>query len=99
LDFKIEGGSKVGVVGRTGSGKSSFILSLFRIMEMGISDENPETPLGRIEIDGVDIAKLGLHELRRSLTLIPQDPVMFKGTLQFNVDPIGQYNKYDIVEA
>ena len=87
LSFDVTGGTKVGIVGQTGSGKSSFILTLFRIMEI---EEDPETKilLGEILIDGVDISKIGLHELRRNLTIIPQDPILFAGTLSFNIDPM-----------
>nr|XP_014086912.1 multidrug resistance-associated protein 1 isoform X3 [Bactrocera oleae] len=78
ITFTIRGGEKVGIVGRTGAGKSSLTLSLFRIIE---------SAAGRIFIDGVDIATLGLHMLRSRLTIIPQDPVLFSGTLRINLDP------------
>ncbi|XP_039950445.1 multidrug resistance-associated protein 1 isoform X2 [Bactrocera tryoni] len=78
INFTISGGEKVGIVGRTGAGKSSLTLSLFRIIE---------SAGGRILIDGVDIATLGLHMLRSRLTIIPQDPVLFSGTLRINLDP------------
>ena len=66
VSFDVEGGKKIGIVGRTGAGKSSFTLALFRIIEAAE---------GSIIIDGVDIASLGLHELRSRITIIPQDPV------------------------
>ncbi|XP_022169430.1 multidrug resistance-associated protein 1-like isoform X2 [Myzus persicae] len=78
LDLIVEGGQKVGIVGRTGAGKSSLTLSLFRIVEAAE---------GSILIDGVDISKIGLHTLRNRLTIIPQDPVLFSGTLRMNLDP------------
>ncbi|XP_037043484.1 multidrug resistance-associated protein 1-like [Bradysia coprophila] len=81
LSFKINGGEKVGIVGRTGAGKSSLTLALFRIIE---------SSGGSILIDGQDISKLGLHELRSRLTIIPQDPVLFSGTLRLNLDPSEQ---------
>ncbi|KAK9886060.1 hypothetical protein WA026_014842 [Henosepilachna vigintioctopunctata] len=76
--FSIRGGEKVGIVGRTGAGKSSLTLSLFRIIEAA---------QGIIEIDGVNIAEIGLHALRSRLTIIPQDAVLFSGTLRMNLDP------------
>ncbi|XP_017115600.1 multidrug resistance-associated protein 1 isoform X6 [Drosophila elegans] len=78
VSFDIKGGEKVGIVGRTGAGKSSLTLALFRIIEAAG---------GRIAIDGVDIATMGLHMLRSRLTIIPQDPVLFSGSLRINLDP------------
>ncbi|XP_034128591.1 multidrug resistance-associated protein 1 isoform X3 [Drosophila guanche] len=78
VSFNITGGEKVGIVGRTGAGKSSLTLALFRIIEAAG---------GRIMIDGVDIAGMGLHMLRSRLTIIPQDPVLFSGSLRMNLDP------------
>ncbi|XP_041631913.1 multidrug resistance-associated protein 1 isoform X1 [Drosophila kikkawai] len=78
VSFNIKGGEKVGIVGRTGAGKSSLTLALFRIIEAAG---------GRISIDGVDIATMGLHMLRSRLTIIPQDPVLFSGSLRVNLDP------------
>lgn len=78
ISFHVKGGEKVGIVGRTGAGKSSLTLSLFRIIE---------SAGGTITIDGEDISKLGLHALRSRLTIIPQDPVLFSGSLRINLDP------------
>lgn len=78
ISFTVNGGEKVGIVGRTGAGKSSLTLALFRIIE---------SSGGSILIDGQDISKLGLHALRSRLTIIPQDPVLFSGTLRLNLDP------------
>ncbi|KAG9466129.1 hypothetical protein GDO78_017169 [Eleutherodactylus coqui] len=81
---------QVGIVGRTGAGKSSLTLGLFRILE-------PAT--GAIHIDGVDISKLGLHELRSKITIIPQDPVLFFGSLRMNLDPFDNYSDEEIWTA
>nr|CAD7572885.1 unnamed protein product [Timema californicum] len=78
LNFTISGGEKVGIVGRTGAGKSSLTLALFRIIEPAG---------GSIIIDGVDIIGLGLHVVRSRITIIPQDPVLFSGSLRQNLDP------------
>nr|XP_027194827.1 multidrug resistance-associated protein 1-like [Dermatophagoides pteronyssinus] len=83
IDLNIKPGEKIGIVGRTGAGKSSLTLGLFRLIEAA---------QGRIIIDNIDIAKLGLHKLRSRLTIIPQDPVLFMGTIRFNLDPFEQYS-------
>ncbi|KAK7471486.1 hypothetical protein BaRGS_00035880, partial [Batillaria attramentaria] len=79
----IRHGEKVGIVGRTGAGKSSLTLSLFRLIE---------SAGGAIFIDGVNIAEMGLHDLRSRLTILPQDPVLFSGTLRMNLDPFDEYS-------
>lgn len=78
LTFEIEAGHKVGIVGRTGAGKSTLALAISRITEL---------QKGQILIDGVDIADERLHEVRSRLTVVPQDATMFTGTLRFNLDP------------
>ncbi|KAI3867586.1 hypothetical protein MKX03_010105 [Papaver bracteatum] len=87
ITLSIQGGEKVGVVGRTGSGKSTLIQAFFRVME-------PSG--GTIIIDGIDICKLGLHDLRSRYGIIPQEPVLFEGTVRSNIDPIGTYSDDEI---
>ncbi|KAF6136410.1 hypothetical protein GIB67_019293 [Kingdonia uniflora] len=87
VTLSIQGGEKIGVVGRTGSGKSTLVQALFRVME-------PSG--GKIIIDGVDISKLGLHDLRSRFGIIPQEPVLFEGTVRSNIDPTGLYSDEDI---
>lgn len=82
-------GEKVGVVGRTGAGKSTICLSISRIVEIFE---------GAIQIDGIDIQKIPLKELRRRITVIPQDPTMFTGSLRFNLDPQGTRDDQEITD-
>jgi len=90
LTCNIKGGEKIGIVGRTGAGKSSLTLGLFRIIE-------PSN--GSIFIDGVNIAEIGLHDLRSKLTIIPQDPVLFSGSLRMNLDPFDEHPDEDLWHA
>uniref|UniRef100_A0A8C1UG86 Multidrug resistance-associated protein 1 n=1 Tax=Cyprinus carpio TaxID=7962 RepID=A0A8C1UG86_CYPCA len=90
ISVNIEGGEKVGIVGRTGAGKSSLTLGLFRIIEAA---------QGEIRIDGVNVAELGLHELRSRITIIPQDPVLFSGSLRMNLDPFDGYTDEEVWRA
>eukprot|EP01132_Coremiostelium_polycephalum_P009679 gene9679-11876_t len=90
VSCQIQSKQKVGIVGRTGAGKSSLTQALFRLVE----------PMrGTIEIDGVDICKLGLHTLRSRISIIPQDPVLFAGTVRSNLDPFNQYTDDQIWES
>ncbi|KAH9796211.1 ABC transporter C family member 2 [Citrus sinensis] len=90
LSFTIPPSDKVGIVGRTGAGKSSMLNTLFRIVEL---------ERGRILIDGFDIAKFGLMDLRKILGIIPQSPVLFSGTVRFNLDPFSEHSDADLWEA
>ncbi len=90
VDFKVDAGTKVGIVGRTGSGKSSLAMALFRIAELSG---------GQIIIDGTDISTLNLHDLRSNIEIIPQNPVILKGTLRTNLDPFKTYTDAEIMEA
>ncbi|KAJ2829259.1 hypothetical protein IWW50_000955 [Coemansia erecta] len=87
LSFRVLPNQKVGIVGRTGAGKSSLTLALFRIIE-AVS--------GQILLDGKDISKYGLFDLRSKLSIIPQDPVLFSGTVRENLDPFNNYSDQDI---
>lgn len=90
ISFTITASEKVGIVGRTGAGKSSMLNALFRIVEL---------ERGQIFIDDYDISKFGLHDLRKILGIIPQSPVLFSGTIRFNLDPFNEHNDADLWEA
>ncbi|CAF0879243.1 unnamed protein product [Adineta ricciae] len=89
INISIQPNEKIGIVGRTGAGKSSIIQSLFRMAELS----------GRILIDGVDTQLLSLYDLRRHISIIPQDPVLFNDTLRINLDPFGEYSDTEIWTA
>lgn len=90
LTLSVKAGERVGVVGRTGAGKSSIMMTLFRIVEV---------TSGRITIDGVDISKIGLSDLRSRLSIIPQDAVLFNGTLRSNLDPFEEHDDATLHDA
>lgn len=89
LDFEVKAGEKVGIVGRTGAGKSSLIGVLFRVALVD----------GDVLIDGIDTAQVTLQQLRSKISIIPQDPVLFSGTLRRNLDPFEEYNDSDLWSA
>ncbi|KAH8811251.1 ABC bile acid transporter [Xylogone sp. PMI_703] len=90
LTFSINGNERIGVIGRTGAGKSSLTLALFRFLE---------AQSGSIRIDGLDISQIKLFDLRSRLAIIPQDPVLFSGTIRSNLGPFDQYNDSELHDA
>ncbi|KAA6391444.1 MAG: ABC transporter: Multidrug resistance-associated protein, ATP binding protein [Streblomastix strix] len=111
VSFDLKGGEKIGVCGRTGAGKSSLLFVLFRLVELDPklqpkmidlttgflveNDPNEEPNNGRILIDGIDISKVDLSKVRKSIAIIPQDPTLFTGTLRYNLDIEGKYQNDD----
>lgn len=89
LNFEIKSCEKVGIVGRTGAGKSSLINALFRL---SYND-------GNVMIDGRNINEMGLHDLRSKVSIIPQEPVLFSGTMRYNLDPFDEYSDAKLWEA
>ncbi|KAJ3303599.1 hypothetical protein HDV03_003676 [Kappamyces sp. JEL0829] len=87
ISFQVDPHEKVGIVGRTGAGKSTLSLAFFRILPL---------TSGSIVVDGIDIATLGVRDLRRHFSIIPQDPVLFEGTLRSNLDPTLQHSDEEI---
>ncbi|KAF7956233.1 hypothetical protein EAE96_005153 [Botrytis aclada] len=90
LTFRVERSERIGVVGRTGAGKSSLTLALFRFLE---------AREGTIHIDGLDISKINLHSLRSRLAIIPQDPVLFSGTVRSNLDAFDEHTDSELRDA
>lgn len=86
LNFTIDANDKIGIVGRTGAGKSSIVAALFRLTE----------PDGDIVIDGYDTGAVRLHDLRKNISIIPQDPVLFSGTIRYNLDPFNKFSDEDL---
>ncbi|GJJ71378.1 ATP-binding cassette, subfamily C (CFTR/MRP), member 1 [Entomortierella parvispora] len=115
VSFDVQPGAKVGVVGRTGAGKSSLTLALFRIIEAADSywakssdNSSNASPIsealvsgngGSILIDGIDISTLGLADLRKHLSIIPQDPTLFAGSVRQNLDPFGEHDDQELWTA
>ena len=90
ISIRIGAKEKVGIVGRTGAGKSSLALAIFRALE---------AESGKILIDDVDIGKIGLQDLRENITIVPQDPTLFQGTIRSNLDPFDQYTDVQLFDA
>ncbi|CAI9771956.1 unnamed protein product [Fraxinus pennsylvanica] len=90
ISCTFEGGHKIGIVGRTGSGKTTLISALFRLVEPAG---------GKIVVDGIDISTIGLHDLRSHFGIIPQDPTLFNGTVRYNLDPLSQHTDQEIWEV
>lgn len=86
VSFDIKGGEKVGIVGRSGAGKSTIMTAILRLAE----------PEGKIIIDDVNVLEIGLHELRTVISIIPQDPILFSGTLRENMDPFSEFTDEEI---
>ncbi|GAA5925731.1 hypothetical protein JCM1841_001743 [Sporobolomyces salmonicolor] len=90
LSLSVGAGERIGVVGRTGAGKSSIMMTLFRIVEL---------TSGEIEVDGIDISKIGLADLRKKMAIIPQDALLFNGTIRSNLDPFGEHDDATLYDA
>jgi ABC-type multidrug transport system fused ATPase/permease subunit len=90
FSMHVKGGERIGVVGRTGAGKSSIMSTLFRLVEISG---------GSITIDGINISTIGLHDLRSRLAIIPQDPTLFRGTVRSNLDPFEEHTDLELWSA
>ena len=90
ISCTFEGGHKIGIVGRTGSGKTTLISALFRLVE-------PEE--GMVIIDGLNISTIGLHDLRSHFAVIPQEPTLFSGSVRYNLDPLSEHTDQELWEV
>lgn len=96
ISFDIKENAKIGIVGRTGSGKSTMTLGLLRILQIA---QNDDGSLGVINLDDQNISEIGLHHLRHNVAIIPQDPVLFTGTIKTNIDPLDKFKDEDIAQC
>ncbi|OAQ27712.1 P-loop containing nucleoside triphosphate hydrolase protein [Linnemannia elongata AG-77] len=87
VSFSVQAGQKIGVVGRTGAGKSSLIQALFLLCDL---------EQGQVWLDGIDTRTLGTEDLRSSIAIIPQDPILFQGTFRYNLDPLSRHSEQDL---
>ncbi|KAF8926024.1 Canalicular multispecific organic anion transporter 2, partial [Haplosporangium gracile] len=87
VSFSVQAGQKVGVVGRTGAGKSSLIQALFLLCDL---------EQGQVWLDGIDTRTLGTEDLRSSIAIIPQDPILFQGTFRYNLDPLSRHSEQEL---
>jgi len=92
LNLVIGAGERIGIVGRTGSGKSSLLLALLRLVEPALSGQTKASYKAPILIDGVDTLRIGINELRSKIGIIPQNPILFSGTIRSNLDPFHLHN-------
>ena len=90
INYEFEGGDKIGIIGRTGSGKSSMVLAIARILE---------AKSGKITIDDINIQKINLDFLRENLSIVPQEPFLFEGSLRDNIDPLNKYSEEKILRV
>jgi ABC-type multidrug transport system fused ATPase/permease subunit len=102
VSFDVASGTRLGICGRTGSGKSTVALAIMRLVEVQLREgSQPGAPggAGQIRLDGVDTRTLGLQQLRRAVAMVLQDPVLFAGTIRYNIDPAGRFSDAELLEV